>query len=53
VAWLAGKLGRFGMTLDAGHVVMRGACTRAIAVCAGDVIQGESDELGSVSVGLV
>jgi 2-keto-4-pentenoate hydratase len=51
VAWLAGKLGQFGMTLNAGHVVMPGACTRAIDVCAGDIIQGEFDELGSVSVG--
>lgn len=53
VAWLAGKLGQFGMTLDAGHVVMPGACTRAVNVWAGDVIQGEFDELGSVSVGFV
>jgi 2-keto-4-pentenoate hydratase len=53
VAWLAGKLGQFGMALDAGHVVMPGACTRAIEVCAGDIIQGEFDELGSVSVEFV
>ncbi len=53
VAWLAGKLSQFGMTLDAGHVVMPGACTRAVEVCAGDVIRGEFDELGSVSVGFV
>ena len=51
VAWLADKLGQFGMTLEAGHVVMPGACTRAIEVCAGDIIHGEFDHLGSVSVG--
>jgi 2-keto-4-pentenoate hydratase len=53
VAWLADKLGQFGMTLDAGHVVMPGACTRAIEVRAGDIIRGEFDELGSVSVDFV
>jgi 2-keto-4-pentenoate hydratase len=51
VAWLANKLGQFGMTLDDGHVVMPGACTRAVEVSAGDIIHGELDELGSVSVG--
>ena len=53
VAWLANKLSQFGMTLDEGHVVMPGACTRAVEVCAGDIIHGELDELGSVSVGFV
>jgi 2-keto-4-pentenoate hydratase len=53
VAWLAGKLAQFGMTLDAGHVVMPGACTRAIEVRAGDTIEGEFAELGRVSVGFV
>ncbi len=51
VAWLANKLGQFGLTLDAGHVVMPGACTRAIDVGAGDTIRGDFDVLGSVSVG--
>jgi 2-keto-4-pentenoate hydratase len=51
VAWLAGKLAQFGVTLDAGHVVMPGACTRAVDVSAGDMILGEFDKLGSVSVG--
>jgi 2-keto-4-pentenoate hydratase len=50
VAWLANKLGELGVTLDAGHVVMPGACTRAADVGAGDVIRGDFDELGSVSV---
>jgi 2-keto-4-pentenoate hydratase len=50
VAWLANKLGELGITLDAGHVVMPGACTRAVDVVAGDVIRGEFDQLGSVSV---
>lgn len=51
VAWLANKLAEFGVGLETGHVVMPGACTRAIDVHRGDVIRGEFDELGSVSVG--
>jgi len=50
VAWLAEKLGQFDMTLEAGHVVMPGACTRAVDVVAGDVIRGDFDQLGTVSV---
>lgn len=50
VAWLANKLGQLGVVLEAGHVVMPGACTRAVDVVAGDVIRGDFDELGSVSV---
>jgi 2-keto-4-pentenoate hydratase len=53
VAWLADTLGQFGSTLNAGHVVMPGACTRAVEVCAGDTIRGEFDRLGSVSVEFV
>jgi 2-keto-4-pentenoate hydratase len=50
VAWLANKLAQFGTALEAGHVIMPGACTRAIDVGAGDSIRGEFDQLGSVAV---
>ena len=50
VAWLANTLARVGRSLDAGHVVMPGACTRAVDVHAGDEIVGELDGIGSVSV---
>jgi 2-keto-4-pentenoate hydratase len=51
VAWLANKVAAFGVTLEAGHVVMPGSCTRMIPVAAGDVVTAEFDQLGSVSVG--
>jgi 2-keto-4-pentenoate hydratase len=50
VAWLANKLADFGGTLEAGHVVMPGACARAVDVEAGDAIRAEFDQLGSVEV---
>jgi 2-keto-4-pentenoate hydratase len=50
VAWLANKLAVFGSSLEAGHVVMPGACTRAVDVTAGDTVTGEFAEIGSVSV---
>jgi 2-keto-4-pentenoate hydratase len=51
VAWLANKLAQFDTGLESGHIVMPGACMRAADVQAGDVICGEIDQLGSVSVG--
>ena len=50
VAWLANKVAAFGVTLEAGHVIMPGSCTRMIPVAAGDVVTAEFDQLGSVSV---
>jgi 2-keto-4-pentenoate hydratase len=50
VAWLANKVSQFGVTLEAGHVIMPGSCTRMVPVAAGDVIAAEFDGLGGVSV---
>ena len=50
VAWLANKVHQFGVQLGAGHVILPGACTRAIDVGKGDVIRGDFDALGPVSV---
>jgi 2-keto-4-pentenoate hydratase len=50
VAWLANRLSDFGVGLEAGHVVMPGACTRMIPVTAGDVVRAEFDGLGHVAV---
>jgi 2-keto-4-pentenoate hydratase len=38
------------VTLEAGHVVLPGSCTRAIDVGPGDFIHAETEALGSVSV---
>jgi 2-keto-4-pentenoate hydratase len=51
VAWLANKVASFGVTLEAGHVILPGSCTRAVDVAAGDVVVAEFDRLGSVTVG--
>jgi 2-keto-4-pentenoate hydratase len=50
VAWLANKVHSFGVSLEAGHVIMPGSCTRAVDVSAGDVIRADFDQLGYVSV---
>jgi 2-keto-4-pentenoate hydratase len=50
VAWLANKVHRFGVKLEAGHVVLPGSCTRAFDVAAGDNLRADFDTLGAVSV---
>ena len=50
VAWLANKLGGFGVRLEAGQVIMPGSCTRAHDVVPGDSIVAEFAQLGAVGV---
>jgi 2-keto-4-pentenoate hydratase len=50
VAWLANSVGRFGVTLNGGDIVMPGALCAATDVCVGDLLQATFDGLGSVSV---
>jgi 2-keto-4-pentenoate hydratase len=50
VAWLANKIHPYGITLDAGHVVLPGSCTRAIDVFAGDHVRADFDRLGHVAI---
>jgi 2-keto-4-pentenoate hydratase len=50
VAWLANKLGSFGVRLEAGQVIMPGSCTRAHDVAPGDSIVAEFAHLGAVGV---
>ena len=49
VAWLANKVGAFGVTLEPGHVIMPGSCTRMVPIAAGDVIRADFDGLGHVT----
>lgn len=49
VAWLANKVHSFGVTLEAGHVVLPGSCTRAVDVAPGDVVDVQFEALGRVS----
>jgi 2-keto-4-pentenoate hydratase len=48
VAWLARKVASFGVTLEAGHVILPGSVHRAIDVRAGDEFEAVFDGLGSV-----
>ena len=53
VAWLANAVGQFGVSLEAGEIIMPGALCAAADVSAGDLIQASFDGLGSVSVRFV
>jgi len=50
VAWLANKVGPFGTTLEAGHVILAGSFTRTVAVRQGDTIHADFGPLGGLSV---
>lgn len=50
VAWAANTLGRLGVTLDEGDVIMPGALHRAVDVTAGDTVRATFDRLGPVTV---
>ncbi len=50
VAWLANKLGEFGVRLDEGDVVLPGSCTRALPVSSGDHVRADFGAVGSVGV---
>lgn len=53
VAWLANAIGKFGVGLKAGEVIMPGALTAASDVASGDVFRACFDGLGAVSVRFV
>ncbi len=53
VAWLANKLGQFGISLKAGSIVMAGAVTAAVPAKAGDVFTVSFQGMGSVTVRFV
>ncbi len=48
VAWLAEKVGSFGVALEAGQVILPGSVHRAIDVHPGDAFTADFDGLGSV-----
>jgi len=51
VAWLANKLGEFGVVFEPGQVILTGSFTRAVPIHAGDDIICRFDQgLGDVSV---
>ncbi len=50
VAWLANKVAGFGVTLEAGHVILPGSVHRAIDVHPGDAFVADFERFGSVSL---
>lgn len=50
VAWLVRKLAERGQGLEAGHIVLSGSMTEAVAVAPGDVITARFDRLGTVEI---
>ena len=48
IAWLANALGRFGVGLEGGHVVMPGSLTAAIPLEPGTVVTADFGLLGHV-----
>ena len=50
IAWMVRTLAARGEGLKAGHVVMCGSVTEAVAVAPGDVVTAEFDHLGTVVV---
>ena len=50
VAWLANTLAAFGVTLEAGEIVLPGALSAAVPVAAGDTVRADFGILGSATV---
>lgn len=50
VAWLVRKLATRGEGLKAGHIILSGAITEAVAVEPGDCITARFDQLGTVEI---
>lgn len=50
VSWLARKVASFGVTLEAGHVILPGSVHRAIDARAGDDFEAVFTDLGSVQL---
>ncbi len=48
VAWLANKMGEYGITLKAGEIVLSGAACAAVPVSAGDAVHLVVDRVGEV-----
>jgi 2-keto-4-pentenoate hydratase len=48
VAWLANKLGGYGVEMRPGHVVMSGSCITIARIRAGDVVAADFDVFGRV-----
>jgi 2-oxo-hept-3-ene-1,7-dioate hydratase len=50
VAWLANKLGRHGVALEPGHIVLAGSFTRVVFAQKGDTIHADYGPLGGIAI---
>ncbi|MCE3274056.1 MAG: 2-oxohept-3-enedioate hydratase [Ramlibacter sp.] len=50
IVWLANRLARHDIMLEAGHILLAGSFTRPVNVAAGDVIHADFGPLGSIGV---
>ncbi len=50
VAWLANRLGEFGIALEPGHMILSGSFTRPVWAEAGDTLHADFGPLGTVAV---
>jgi 2-keto-4-pentenoate hydratase len=53
LVWLANVVGRYGVTLAPGHVILPGAVTAAVPVAAGDAVTATFGGLGTVTARFV
>lgn len=53
VAWLANALAEYGISLEAGEIILPGALTKSFDARPGDTFKAEYDGLGSVNVRFV
>jgi len=53
VAWLVRKLAERGQGLTAGHIVLAGSMTEAVAVEPGDVVTASFDRIGTVEISCI
>ena len=53
VAWLANRLGKNGVTLETGHLILAGSFTRVVFANKGDTLHGDFGPLGGIAVQFV
>src|SRR6266852_1494286 len=53
VAWLANRLGKNGVMLEAGHLILAGSFTRVVFANKGDTLHGDFGPLGGIAVQFV
>jgi 2-keto-4-pentenoate hydratase len=52
VAWLANALAEFGEVLEAGEIVLSGACTKMVSIAPGDTYRATYAGLGELTLGV-